>query len=156
MRQVIENQKAMELLPIKKTKEENQDFSDHPDCGETIEFTIDFFNRIGYTPPWIGYYAQQDGKLVGSCAFKGAPKNGKVEIAYGTFLSYQKQGVASEMCRQLVLISLQTNPSVIVTARTLPEENFSTKVLRKNGFRCLGTVWDEEDGEVWEWEYQVV
>jgi [ribosomal protein S5]-alanine N-acetyltransferase len=151
MRQVTENQCTMELLPIKKTKGENQDFMNEPDCWDTIDFTIDFFDRIGYTPPWIGYYAQQDGKLVGSCAFKGAPKNGKVEIAYGTF-----QGVAAEMCRQLVLISLQTNPSVIVTARTLPEENFSTKVLQKNGFKCLGTVWDEEDGEVWEWEYQVV
>jgi ribosomal-protein-alanine N-acetyltransferase len=156
MRQVIDNQCAMELLPIKETEAENAEFMSQPDMQESIRMTIDFFDRIGYTPPWIGYYAQKDGKLVGSCAFKGAPKNGKVEIAYGTFPAYQNQGVAAEMCRQLVLISLQTNPSVIVTARTLPEENFSTKVLQKNGFKCLGTVWDEEDGEVWEWEYQVV
>ncbi|WP_428664263.1 GNAT family N-acetyltransferase [Runella sp.] len=144
----------MELLPIEETEAENQDFMNHPDSQATIPVTIDFFNRIGYTPPWIGYYAQLNGKLVGSCAFKGAPKNGKVEIAYGTFPAYQKQGVAAEMCRQLVRLSLKTDPSVIITARTLPEESFSTKVLRKNGFKCLGIVWDEEDGDVWEWEFQ--
>lgn len=146
----------MELLPIKETEAENQDFLTHPNCKDSIYFTMDFFQRVGYVPPWIGYYAQLGGELVGGCAFKGAPKNGKVEIAYGTFSDYQRQGVATEMCRQLVLISLQTNPSVIITARTLPEESFSTKVLQKNGFKWLGTVWDEEDGDVWEWQYQIV
>jgi hypothetical protein len=33
------------------------------------------------------------------------------------------------------------------------EENFSTKILRKNNFTLIGTVIDPEDGEVWEWIY---
>ncbi len=143
----------MQLLPIKQTEAENAEFRQHPDCRDSIIFTMNYFQRIGYTPPWIGYYAQSNGQLVGSCAFKGAPRNGKVEIAYGTFPPYQQQGIATEMCRQLVLLSLTTDDSVAVTARTLPEENFSAKVLRKNGFKWLGMVWDEEDGDVWEWEY---
>ncbi len=115
--------------------------------------TIDFFNRIGYQPPWIGYFAEKDGRIVGSCAFKGAPKNGKLEIAYGVFPQYQNQGIAGEICRALVALSLETDPAVQITGRTLPEPNFSTRVLESNGFVLAGTVHDEEDGEVWEWIY---
>jgi [ribosomal protein S5]-alanine N-acetyltransferase len=39
-------------------------------------------------------------------------------------------------------------------ARTLMEENYSTRILRKNGFECLGIVNDPDDGDVWEWEYK--
>jgi hypothetical protein len=35
----------------------------------------------------------------------------------------------------------------------LPEENFSTKILKKNGFKFSGVVNDAEDGDVWEWIY---
>ncbi|HLL95596.1 MAG TPA: GNAT family protein [Spirosoma sp.] len=144
----------MELLPVGATIEENKQFADHPDCQTSLPMTIEFFNRIGYTPPWIGYFARIDDKLVGGAAFKGAPKEGKVEIAYGTFPAYQQQGIGSEMCRQLVLISLQADPAIKITARTLEQENYSTRILRKNGFNCVGTIWDEEDGTVLEWEYQ--
>jgi RimJ/RimL family protein N-acetyltransferase len=72
--------------------------------------------------------------LVGSAAFKGKPKEGRVEIAYGVFPHYQNQGIGTEICGQLVLLALETDPTVIVTARTLPEENYSTRILRKNNF----------------------
>jgi RimJ/RimL family protein N-acetyltransferase len=144
----------MELLPIAATLQENKQFSDHPDCRESLPMTIDYFNRIGHASPWIGYFAQIDNELVGSAGFKGGPKEGKVEIAYGTFPAYQRQGVGSEMCRQLVLIALQTDSSIRITARTFEPDNYSTRILKKNGFSCNGPVWDEEDGTVWEWEYQ--
>jgi len=35
----------------------------------------------------------------------------------------------------------------------LPEESYSTRILKKNGFVHLGTIWDDDDGDVWEWEY---
>ena len=143
----------MNLLPISQTLAENAQFLNHPDCEPGLQLTIEFFNKIGYNPPWIGYYAQLDGNLVGGCAFKGKPKNGRVEIAYGTFPQYQHQGVGVEMCRQLVLLALEADPTVTVTARTLPEESYSTRILRKNGFVHLGIIWDDEDGDVWEWEY---
>jgi hypothetical protein len=54
----------------------------------------------------------------------------------------------------LVDLAIKTDADLIVTAQTLAEENFSTKILRKNGFRLLGSVIDEEDGAVWEWEYE--
>lgn len=144
----------MTLLPIFYSLEENSAFVNHPDCQEYLPMTIAFFQKVGYQPPWIGYYAQIDKHLVGACAFKGAPKHGKVEISYGTFPQYRQQGMASEICRMLVELALKTEPAILVTARTLPEYNFSTRVLQRNGFELAGTVQDEEDGEVWEWMYR--
>jgi RimJ/RimL family protein N-acetyltransferase len=115
--------------------------------------TINYYKIIGFVPPWIGYFAQLDNQLVGAAGFKGRPKDGKIEIAYGTFPAYQQKGIGTEICRQLVLLSLHTDPTVIISARTLPENNYSTKILVKNNFKFIGTVWDEDDGNVWEWQY---
>jgi len=143
----------MELIPINEHIEDNKEFIDNPLCQESLSMTIDFFKRVGYQKPWISYYATASGNLVGCGAFKGAPKNGMVEIAYGTFEPYQRKGMGTEICRLLVELSLKTDPSVTITARTLPENNFSTKILQKNGFIFSGTVNDPEDGDVWEWVY---
>ena len=143
----------MELLPLKENLEDNTEFLDHPDCKESLPMSIKFFKKVGYHPPWIGYYAQVDGELVGSGAFKGRPFRGKVEIAYGAFPQFRKKGVGSEICKELVQLALKTNPAIRITARTLPVESFSTKILRKNSFQSQGTVIDDDDGEVWEWEY---
>lgn len=147
-------QQQMELIPIKQELDQNKEFTDNPLCRESIYMTIDFYKKVGFSPPWIGYYCKLNEDLVGSAAFKGQPVNGTVEIAYGTFEQYRKQGIGTLICKQLVDLSLKTDPSVRITARTLPEKNFSTKVLRKNGFEFIGTVHDPEDGEVWEWEYK--
>jgi RimJ/RimL family protein N-acetyltransferase len=144
----------MKLIPIKPTLEENAEFSNNPLCQETIQMCVDFYKRVGFTPPWICYYVKQDEELVASVAFKGKPVNGTVEIAYGTFEKFQRQGIGTAVCKQLVELSLKTDPSVRITARTLPENNYSTRILEKNNFTCLGIVQDPEDGEVWEWEYQ--
>ncbi len=144
----------MELLPVSKTLADNERFINEPACHPGLDMTIDFFDRIGYNPPWIGYFVLEQGRLVGAAAFKGRIGTGPVEVAYATFDAYQNQGIGREICRQLVLLALATDPTVRITARTLPEENYSTRILRKNGFVCLGTIWDDEDGEVWEWEYE--
>lgn len=144
----------MELLPIKKTLEENQEFLAQPDCRDNIYMSVDFYERKGFNPPWIGYFAQVDGKLVGGVGFKGKPQAGKVEIGYGTFPPYQQQGFGTEMCRRLVVLALETDPAIRVMARTLPENYGSAAILKKNNFELLGTVYDEEDGDVWEWEFK--
>lgn len=144
----------MELLPIEETLAGNEEFINDPLCQESIYMTIDFYKRVGFVKPWIGYYAKQGDDLVGAAGFKGQPMYGMVEIAYGTFEKYQHQGIGTEICRQLVELSLKTDPSVKITARTLREKNFSTRILEKNNFIFNGTVNDPEDGEVWEWVYK--
>ena len=143
----------MVLVPVKERFEDNEVFITHPKCMESLDMSVKFFANVGYYPPWIGYYAQLNGTFVGGAAFKGKPRAGKVEIAYTTFPNFQRQGVGSRMCQKLVELALHTDPLVIIAARTLTEESFSTRILKKNNFKCLGIVVDEDDGEVWEWEY---
>jgi len=146
--------KHLTLLPVKQTLEENTDFTANPLCQETLSMTIDFYKKVGYQPPWICYYVSKDDELVGNAGIKGKPVNGTIEIAYGTMENHRQKGIGTAICKLLVDLSLKTDPSIRITARTLAEENFSTKILRKNSFVLLGTVNDPEDGEVWEWLYK--
>ena len=143
----------MELLPVLEELELNKQFKDHPDCQKYLQTMIDYYKKVGFEPPWICYYAKYEGELVGSAGYKGKPKNGQIEIAYGTFDRFQGTGVGTKMCKKLIELALHTDPKIKITARTLPHENASTGILKKNGFELQGTVWDEEDGNVWEWVY---
>ena len=143
----------LQLIPIKEFLHENTEFEAHPYCRETLEMSVMFYSRVGYVVPWIGYYASLDGDWVGSGGFKGRPIDGRVEIAYGTFPSFQHKGIGTMICKELVMLTLRTDPTVKITARTLMEENYSAKILRKNGFLWQGVVVDPDDGKVWEWEY---
>lgn len=143
----------MELIPIKQTFEENDELAINSLYQETIYLTIDFYKKVGFVPPWIGYFVKQDDSFVGNAGFKGPPTNGTVEIAYGTMEEYRKQGIGTSICKQLVDLSLKTDSSIKITARTLSKENFSASILEKNNFICTGTVLDAEDGEVWEWVF---
>lgn len=144
----------MKLIPIYEKLEDNEVLLSNPLCKETLQMTIDFYKRVGFAEPWIGYYVEENGRLVGSAGFKGQPVNGTIEIAYGTFEEFRRQGIGTAICKQLVDLSLQTEPLVRITARTFEKDNFSSKILHKNNFVCIGTVDDPEDGEVWEWVYQ--
>lgn len=143
----------LELIPIHATLEENTFFTHFANSHEILQMTVEYYQRIGYTPPWIGYFAMQDGVIVGSAGIKGKPVNNKIEIAYGTFPDYQLQGIGTGICRKLVEIAQNTDPNLIITARTLPENNASTRILQKNNFQLLGTIIDDEDGAVYEWQY---
>lgn len=144
----------MELISIKQHLSENEQFALGPDLRDGLLMTIDFYKRVGFNKPWIGYYAQMDGQLVGAAGFKGKPVNQKVEIAYGVFPQHLQKGVGTAICGKLVQIALTADPNITITARTLPDENYSARILRKNQFELAGTVMDDEDGEVWEWIYK--
>lgn len=144
----------MQLFPIPQAQQDALPFLEDANCRSVFPMQQAFYEAIGnYEPPWIGYFVELNEQWVGTCAFKGAPQDRSVEIAYYTFEPFEGQGIGTEMCRQLVQIAQTTNPEVRVTARTLPEANASTSILQKNGFRLLGAVEDPEDGTVWEWEY---
>jgi len=143
----------MLLLPIDTDQTKNVRFKENPECVPILNVYPDFYQRVGYNKPWIGYFVTIDrDAIVGAGGYKGKPREGKVEIAYGTFKRYEGQGIGTEICRQLVLLSQNTDPAIRITARTLQDGYASIKILKKNGFECLGIVHDEEDGEVLEWE----
>jgi RimJ/RimL family protein N-acetyltransferase len=90
-------------------------------------------------------------RTVGSCAFKGPPADGIVEIAYGIESEHRGNGYATEAAAALTDFAFAQNVPT-VRAHTLPEANASTRVLTKCGFRHVGPVVDPEDGSVWRWE----
>jgi RimJ/RimL family protein N-acetyltransferase len=127
-----------------------------PAARDVLEGTQALYEAVGFQPPWVGYLVDRDGDVVGACAFKGPPENGRVEIAYHTFPEFEGRGVAREMARQLVQLAEKADPAVIVTAQTLPVESASTKILRGLGFKLEGPVESEEDGTVWQWSRETV
>ena len=143
----------MTMLPIHIDEEKNAAFIRNEECREIASIYPGFYGRVGYNPPWIGYFFKQGEDIVGSGGYKGEPRGGKVEIAYSTFKRFEGKGIGTEICRHLVNLSLSTNPEIVITARTLPQDSASTNILRRNGFDLLGTVYDEDDGDVWEWQY---
>ena len=141
----------MKLVPIALDEDKTKKIYANPDCQELFKSYPSYYYSMGYNPPWIGYFVFRDEKVVGVGGFTGQPKDGKVEIAYGTFKEYEGQGIASFSCKELILISQQSDPSIIITAKTAPEHNASTKILQNNGFIFNGIVQDEGIGDAWEW-----
>ena len=145
----------MKLLPIELDVSLNNRFSENPACAAILSVYPGYYSRVGFKKPWIGYFATIDGvEIVGCGGYKGQPQEGRIEIAYNTFKDFEGKGIGTEICRQLVLLSLQTNPLIKITARTLVEISGSTTILERNNFKCMGVVCDKEDGDVWEWEYK--
>lgn len=76
-----------------------------------------FYKKVGFEKPWIAYFGcDQDDTIVGGGAYKGNPKDGVVEISYGTFKKYEGQGIGSQICKLLVDLSLRTDPKAQITA----------------------------------------
>ena len=125
-----------------------------PMVAEIVSASARLYRDVGYEPPWIGYLAVEDGTCVGTCGFKSPPQNNRVEIAYFTFPGHESRGVATRMASELIRLARAKMPAVIVAAQTLPEENASTSILKKLGFRLVGTVEHPEDGPVWEWQLE--
>lgn len=116
-------------------------------CAATTRLYAD----AGFVAPWLGYLAQRESKLVGACAFKAPPSDGKVEIGYLTFPGFEGRGVATEMVRQLLQIARAAQPQLTIVAHTANEENASNAVLKKFGFQFTGAFEDPEDGQMWSW-----
>jgi RimJ/RimL family protein N-acetyltransferase len=143
----------MELVPVLEKLEDNIRFINNPDFDDSLRMAVDFYKRVGFNMPWICYYARLEDQFVGCAGYKGKPVNGRIEIAYGVCPQYMNKGIGTLIAKTLVDLSLETDPSIIITAKTLPEENYSARILRKNNFKLLGLVIDPQDGALWDWEY---
>ena len=109
------------------------------------------YRRTGYRAPWIGYLTFASGVNVGTCAFKGPPEDGRVEIVYYTFPGFERKGHARRAASALVALAEAAEDAPVVTAQTLPQESASTRILTRLGFTNMGVVQYEQDGLVWEW-----
>ena len=118
---------------------------------ESCALSAAWYARVGYVPPWVGYFAVTADIAVGGGGFKEAPQLGRVEIAYFTVPEFEGRGFAIRTARALVAIARAADPALIIAAQTLPMENASTAILRRLGFRLDRTIDHPEDGKVWEW-----
>ena len=142
----------MELIAIEENGETATSIPSAPDAAAVVvDAMTQLYTRVGFVPPWIGYFAVEDATCVGTCGFKSAPQENRVEIAYFTFPEYEGRGVATRMAKELIRTALEQMPAVTVAAQTLPEENASTSILRKLGFHKVDVIEHPEDGMVWEW-----
>lgn len=106
---------------------------------------------IEQVAPWCGYIGWQDNVPLGFGGFTGQPDaSGTIEIGYLTFPAHEGRGVATAVAAALIGIARAERLGAVI-AHTLPEENASTAVLRRNGFGRDGEATDPDEGTVWRW-----
>lgn len=139
-------------LRILQLKEDKTDkLFDSINAQELLEIYNSYYAQFGFDLPWVAYLILKQNQVVGTCSFIGKPINGQVEIAYWTFKDFEGQGVASFGCKELLKIAKNADPAIIITAKTAPENNPSTKILENNGFVFKEIVQDHEIGDAWLW-----
>ncbi len=141
----------MKLRILEQDEDKANQLFQSEDCQTLLAIYDDYYPQIGFNLPWVAYLVVRDNQVVGSCSFTGQPTDGRVEIAYWTFKDFEGQGIASFACQELITIAQNTDPKVIITAKTAPEHNASTKILANNGFVFKEIVQDEEIGDAWLW-----
>lgn len=103
-----------------------------------------------YNTIWIAIDRKKQ-QIVADAKFKGEPdETGTVEIGYGTYPAFQRQGYMAEMVSGLVRWSAKQPGVLRLVADTDAENVASQKVLEANGFR----LFDQIEDMLW-WEYSI-
>jgi [ribosomal protein S5]-alanine N-acetyltransferase len=143
----------MQLIAITETIDHDELIRGLPPFGlDIVQVAIDNYSRAGYQPPWISYLAKENDRWVGTCAFKGPPASGRVEIAFFTFPGNEGNGVATRMVHQLIHTACRMVPQIQIYAHTWPAEVAPTIVLGKLGFRVIKKLNHHNGYHVREWE----
>ncbi len=124
-----------------------------PDALEAVGASLGFLAAHPEAADWWlhFFFDAADGRLIGLGGFKGAPADGGLEIGYEFAPARRGLGLATEAARGMVAHAFARPDVDHVLAHTLPNENASTNVLRKAGFRFDGEIVDPDDGPVWRW-----
>ena len=141
----------LEFKIIQPNEDKSNELYISENCQELIQMMDEFYPKVGFNIPWVGYFLFLNNQVVGTAGFTGQPVDNTVEISYWTFKEWEGQGIASMACKELIAIAQKTNPSVTITAKTLPEYNASTKILQNNNFKFVEIVQDHEIGDAWLW-----
>ena len=103
---------------------------------------------------WCGlfYIARgEGGRILGTCGFKGEPKDGAVEIGYGVSPRHRSRGVATAAVREMLRIAFENDSKVKVFAEVDVDNHASTRVVRKLGFAVTGNRTDEDNERMVRW-----
>lgn len=141
----------LEFKIIQPNEDKSNELYISENCQELIQMMDEFYPKVGFNITWVGYFLLLNNQVVGTAGFTGQPVDNTVEISYWTFKELEGQGIASMACKELITIAQKTNPSITITAKTLPEYNASTKILQNNNFKFVEIVQDHEIGDAWLW-----
>jgi len=112
------------------------------DAGSQQFFLTTLRDRPDEVGWCVWYFILREGNsrtVVGNGGFKGAPRDGTVEIGYSILPAYQRRGYALEAVEALVRWAFEDARMRRVIAETYPDLHASLGVLRKAGFRrCEG------------------
>ncbi len=119
-----------------------------------IQPTIDNYPPGESEPEWPCFVLARGNSGLGGGGFKTAPSEGEVEIAYFTAPEFEGQGLAGQTARLLVQHAWRRDPTLVITAETLQEENASVRILRGIGFEMTDADrLDPDEGvPVWHWQ----
>jgi RimJ/RimL family protein N-acetyltransferase len=87
--------------------------------------------------------------LVGWGGFKGAPRDGVIELGYAIAPSWEGRGLATAAVRELLREAFDAAEVQTVLAHTLARPGPSVRVLQKTGFVYDGEVADDDAGTTW-------
>lgn len=106
----------------------------------------------GQPPEWGPHLVfDEDGALVGTGGWKGAPVDGVAELGYAVAPARRDRGIATAVVGHLLTAARDAGLRVAV-AHTLTMESSSAAVLRECGFRQVGEFVDPDDRPIWRWE----
>ena len=145
--------KDLQAITIETDPQKMASFIQNDFCQMVFDMFEAYYPKVGFRPPWIGYFFMDEETVVGTGGFKGSPTQRGVEISYGVVPAFERRGFGTRICRQLIAMALRESPQLRIFARTLMHESASTRILKRNGFNFVGSVIDPDDGEVWEWDY---
>lgn len=120
-----------------------------------LQYSLDRLTESKEESGWWTYFPvhKQDNKLIGSGGYKGKPSSdGTVEIGYEIAPDYRNQGLATEMTKGLIENAFRDDRVKLIVAHTLGQDNASTKVLQKCGFKKVEEINDPDYGLIWKWE----
>jgi [ribosomal protein S5]-alanine N-acetyltransferase len=137
------------LHPIQLDDDKSNPLFSQEDCQNILRMWEEYYPQIGFNPPWNGYFILKNEEVVGSCAI--IKSENTAEISYMTFKQHEGKGIATQACKKLIEIGQSAEPLIQLMAKTAPEQNASTKILERNGFKYSRVVQDHEIGDAWEW-----
>src|SRR5690348_4835669 len=105
---------SIEPIPFNADKAKAEYSSE--DCQNLLKMWEDYYPKIGFNLPWVGYFVKEDDKIIGSCAFAGPPTDNRVEVSYWTFKEYEGKGIATFACRELVSLAKAVDPQLTIFA----------------------------------------
>lgn len=100
----------MKLKTIELNADISKEIYGSDNCRMLLKTYDEYYQKISYNLPWVRYFVIGENQVVGSCSFTGQPKEGKVEIAYWTFKEYERQGISTFSCKELLLSSATKLP----------------------------------------------